>query len=422
MHIKAPIDLDKEFHYDIEYLKYLSKDYIKNFKNQLESHPNYSTLKDNFIINENSIMHILQKTPKEELKNLSEEERYFYPLCTKEEIDKVFSPKTAKDYLLKLRAENISDNIRLHRVFISIRKSFGESWNFSDYIDSRLFEEYLDFLPSHLRKQCEIIPHGVVHLRDANGFCMKTPKGNILVVSEALQYFLYYMNLFMLGGQLGVPEEDISASFWIAIRTMLGFESLDFEVDPRGKLPNDVHLQIKNSTEWQLRFIIGHEYAHHYLNHLENGVISELNFHSDIKKSSDVKRISYSHQKEYDADLFSIKSIETDDMIKDSMTIAGLYFFHFLDLLETVTDYMLPSGRVDTHPKAIDRLWNLRNSIDDKYGVSKSELESYLNSYKSFKEHIISEILPFKTELIESYSSMYLPSHMESMKIDRLDY
>ncbi len=53
------------------------------------------------------------------------------------------------------------------------------------------------------------------------------------------------MNLFHLGRQYNLKSQDISNAFLIAVRTMLGTESLDFEFDNRGDIPDELHLEIE---------------------------------------------------------------------------------------------------------------------------------------------------------------------------------
>lgn len=411
---------DKKYYYDTELLKNVSDDYFYELIDKLKKHENYESLKSKFIFNEEdkSIIHILDKIPINELSDLSKEERFFYPLCNKEEIKRIFNPTSANDYLLKIRAENISDDIRLHRLYISIRKNH-KNWIFSEYIDSVSFDNYLDLVYKNIKKQCCDIPHGLVHLTEPNGFCQKTPFGNIIVISEALYFFLYYMNLFILGKQLGVDNSDTEMAFWIAVRILLMKETFDFEVDSRGDIPDHIDKVIKNSTEWQLRFIIGHEYAHHFLGHLNSGLIKRI----EINSKSFASIYSYDHNLEYNADLHSVISVKNKEN-RNNIAIGAFYFFHFLDLFETIKDNLYPksSFQIDSHPNAIDRLWKLKESLGDEVGIRKKHLLPYLNSYQSFKNGIVNNVLPFHVDDIENYSSLYLPNYKTKFKYDRLDY
>lgn len=416
--------IDKDFHYDTEILDNISPDYFCEFINRLESHHDYNLLKTKFFIDHEKriIIQILDKIPIKEFDDLSNEETFFYPLCSKEEIKRIFNPKTAFDYLLKIRAENIVDNIRLHRLFISKRKN-SENWSFSEYIDTKHFKEYLSFVSKKTRDKCLNIPHGLIHYNETNGFCQKTPYGNIIVISEALKFFLYHMNLFVLGKQLGVPEKDTMASFWIGIRTLLGTEPLDFELDSRGEIPKEIDKEVLNSTNWQLRFIVGHEYAHHYLGHLDKSRVKKVSSILNDNQNRELSIYSYSHQKEYDADFNAINSVTRKDH-KDSLAMSAFYFFIFLDLFETVLEFMYPKSNssMGSHPKPINRIWKLNESLGAKTGIKRKDMEDYIEWLAPFKSDLIKNILPFEIDKIESYSSIYLPSYKKDFKYDRLDY
>ncbi len=43
--------------------------------------------------------------------------------CSREEIKKLLDVRNAEDYLLKLRADEIAENSRFHRVFLARKKS-----------------------------------------------------------------------------------------------------------------------------------------------------------------------------------------------------------------------------------------------------------------------------------------------------------
>ena len=57
------------------------------------------------------------------------------------------------------------------------------------------------------------------------------------------------MNLFQFGEHLDVKQEDINSAFILAIRIMFGKESLDFEIDTRGKLPKSIKTFFLYSTD-----------------------------------------------------------------------------------------------------------------------------------------------------------------------------
>lgn len=411
--------MDKDFFYDMEILANLPEGYLTDFKAKLLAHPDYDTIKDNFIIDEenNKLVQILEKIPNSEIDDLTPEERFFYPLCNKDEINRIFNIKTVDDYFLKFRAENVIDNQRLHRVFSSIRRRRKNNWNFTNYTDSKLFKTYLEILPEKEYHLCRNLPHGTVHLHDANGFCMKTPYGNIVAISHSLRQFLYYMNIFHFGKEMGMEYDDTFASFILAVRILLGKESLDFEIDSRGEIPKEIHKEIDNITDWQMLFIIGHEYAHNYLSHLDKTVSPTMNFF----KSKEVKFYNYKQKDELEADLNSVTKPKLKNRERSDLADGAFLFFHYLYIFEAVKGYLSPpNGTPNSHPEPNDRIRELRNNLPDNIGFSKEKIESNIEYYSSLKDLMINDFLPFEVDRIETYGSVYLPSYKKELIHDRL--
>ncbi len=417
--IKENSLFDKDYFYNAETFINLTDDYLQEFEKELLKHPEYKTLKDNFIIDKEKrrLIQIHEKIPFIELEDLNDEERFFYPLCSKQEIRRIFNVKNSLDYLLKFRAEQVIDNQRLNRVYASIRKKQGSEWNFSKYFDSLLFETYLEYLPQNEKNVCQQIPHGTIHLHEANGYCIKTPFGNVIVISQALRQFLYYMNLFHFGEHYGFKKKEILPTFILATRIMLGTEALDFEIDSRGEIPIEIHTEIDIITEWQMLFVIGHEYAHHYLNHLDKSNTINIIEAND----GNFKFYTFKQKYELDADFNSIINQNISDEDRSVLANSAFLFFQWLDLFTTVRDYMFPSsGRPSSHPDPIDRIHELRKRLDEKYGFSKKELQEQIEYYKSFKEELIKDYLPLNIEQFETYGSVYLESYKKERTHDRL--
>jgi hypothetical protein len=427
---KELLDKYPGFHLEVEMLNNVSKKYFVKFMKRLTNHHNYDKLKDAFFINEKekTIIKIIDKIPNEEFEDLNNLERYYYPLCNKEEIKRIMHIQDAQDYLLKFTAEQILENIRLYKVFISLRKTTLEHWSLEkNYTGSYYkFYGYYSELPERERKICENVPIGLIHMSEANGHCVKSPYGNIIVISYALEHFLYYMNLFHYSNQYEFPFEDAFQSYLIGVRIMMGFESLDFELAPRGELPKEIEEVIKRRVHWQIQFIIGHEYAHHYLNHLNDAKLSLIKYSvnsSDAKTNLHI--FNYSQQNELDADYNSIvKPLFLDDSDdRDEIANASFLFFILLDVYEATAHYMFPpGGSVPSHPNPLDRLWVLRNRLDKNIGMSEDQLLDFINFYKSFKEKILQDYLPFNIDYIETYGALYLPSFKKDFKFDHLDF
>lgn len=409
------------FYLDCEYLNNLPQGYLKNFKKRLSEHCDYEKIKDNYIIDEqkNTLVYILEKIPTSEVEDLTNEERMYYPLCNKKEIKRIINIKTAEDYLLKYRADQIVDNIRLHRVFSTIRKK-TKNWNFTNYFNTDVFNHYLDILPIQEKEKCKSVICGTIYLKEANGFCMKTEQGDVIVISFALQNFLYYMNLFHFGSQLDIKNKDTVSSFKIALRIVLGTEALDFEIDSRGNIPLKADKEIKAATYWQMLFVVGHEFAHHYLGHLNGAATIHLKS-MDSESENDTVFYNYSQKKELNADYYAVMTPNVSDKIRNELADSAFLFFFWLDLYDFVKNYLFPpKSSSSSHPKPIDRIWELRKRLDKKYGLSTEELNSQVKYYDNFKDMLLKEYLPYNVDELEIYGSHYLPSFKKKLEDDRL--
>ena len=409
---------------DIEFINNPPKDYIQDFFERLRKHEKYNELKEKFIYDKEMdiFAHIHSKLPMTEIAELTHEQAFFYSFMSKKEINQIFNIKSSEDYLLRLRAEQVETNQRLKRTFSKLKMKFGPTWSFSKHFDSKQYRSYLGNLKQERKEISKSIPHGTIHSSEANGMCFKTPFGNIIVLSYALQHFLYYMNIFHFGQGLGIKEEDTFRAFLIAIRIMLGKESLDFEIDPRGKLPKSINKKIEYFTNWQMRFIIGHEYAHHYLNHLESkSKLSALSKVDDLEEN--VRHFTYSQECEFEADSHSILETTYESFGKSHLFNGAYFFFISLYLYDQVEDYLFPKIRNSTtHPEPLERLFNLREKLSNEFGYSIEEIHSGVEFYKDFIKNFLKDYLPFNVETIEMYGSLYLSSYRKKELIDRLDF
>lgn len=334
---------ESEYQIDAEIIPNPPKEYIETFFVQLSEHENYENLKDDFIYDKEHdiFIHIHNRFSKKELEGLTQEQIFFYPFMNKDEILAAFNINSSEDYLLRLRAEQVENNARLKRTLSKLKKHLGDKWSFRNYFDSKQYQFYLRNLCSEKRIKCKKIPHGTIHSSEANGMCLKTKYGNIIVLSYALRSFLYYMNVFYFGDELGIKKKDQFQSFVLAIRIMMGTESLDFEIDPRGRLPKSINRQLEFKTYWQMNFIIGHEYAHHYLGHLEKAVVRKMHI-SISATSTSPKKFTHRHKCEYDADSNSILQTTFNDSGKSELLDGAFLFFFYLDMYTKVEDYMFP--------------------------------------------------------------------------------
>ncbi len=198
-------------------------------------------------------------------------DRMWYSTLTNDRdvIERLLNPVSARDHLLRIRASPLLDHPRLYRVALK-RAGQRESTNLlhDEFADD--FTDYLALLPPVRHMIAEDVPAGYVLAQFYDAMCLRTECGRIIVISEVLRYFLYFMtlaNLEMVGFE-EIPPSVAGSALTIAARTMAMNEALDFDLDPRGTIPPRIDFIVNDLVDWQMRFIIGHEYAHHALGHV----------------------------------------------------------------------------------------------------------------------------------------------------------
>ncbi len=193
-----------------------------------------------------------------------------------------------------------------------IFESSGRSWSLTHYyhLKDEYHKSYVRNLKRSDAKTLRNIPSGLAFVPEVNALCINSLAGAVVVVSESLEYFYYFMTIAFYGPQLGVELIDRADALLIAIRIMSGAESLDFEIDPRGNLGHELERALKEFVRAQMQFTFGHEYAHLLCGHLAlPNCADEIISNED--NSSPLKDLRiYSHDLEYQADYFALKNIE----------------------------------------------------------------------------------------------------------------
>ncbi len=349
---------------------------------------------------------------------------FYMSLCSREEIERIFNVSSASDYLLKIRADAAVDHVRIHRVFRRRMTDAGESWCFNDYFDTKPFENYVEHLVDEDYTAANELTAGFVFCDKPNGQIEKTEFGNIITISESLRHFLYFMNLAILDhGDAEVPQDVRSAAIKIAIRTMLQSEALDFDLDPRGEIPRQLHDSVQYHTDRQLEFIIGHEFSHHFLGHLNDSKLVDGTYLSVQQLGEKThKFFSYAQQDELDADISAIeRPVYTPDMRTDLVNRA-LFFFVYLHIYQGVRAQMIPSmGGVKTHPDPIDRFHYMYNHFKNSVDLDEENLKSLLGLSDIYKESLVEDVA-LNFESYESYGSIYLAQWHKKVLIDRVDF
>jgi len=349
---------------------------------------------------------------------------FYMSLCSREEIERIFNVSSASDYLLKIRADATVDHVRIYRVFRRRMADAGVNWCFNDYFDTKPFENYVEHLVDEDYAAARELTTGFVFCDKPNGQIEKTKFGSIITISESLRYFLYFMNLAILAhGDAEIPQDVRSAAIKIAIRTMLQSEALDFDLDPRGEIPKQLHDSVQNHTDRQLEFIVGHEFAHHFLGHLNDSKLIDGTYLSVQELGEKThKFFSYAQQDELDADICAIeKPVYTPDMRADLVNRA-LFFFVYLHIYQGVRDQIMPStGGAKTHPDPIDRFHHTYNHIKDSVELEEENLKSLLKLSDIYKESLVEDVA-LNFESYESYGSIYLAQWRGKVLIDRVDF
>ncbi|MED3311231.1 hypothetical protein COK59_04710 [Bacillus thuringiensis] len=351
---------------------------------------------------------------------------FFRGFCNEDEIKRLREPQNGEDYLLRLRAEAVVDNTRILRV-ISKRSKKNENWNFTNHFSVREFNYCLDRLTEEDKNKLKKVPMGFVFSDDPNGACMKTKFGNIIVVSETLRYFLFFMNLFMLNFDEEVPIDVMEAALTIAIRTMLGAEALDFDLDPRGIIPEEIQYKIDLVVENQLRFVIAHEFSHHILGHLDGKSVVNRELYKifdDKKGNNTYEFYNNRQQQELEADEAAIMRLNFKNQWEfESLVHDAILFFVYLDIYDSVCNKINSQEHLEkTHPNPLDRMWNIYEVIKDRVSFDKSIIENALRIAGIVKGYLKRDLDTNNTEKYRSYGSVYLGKWRGPVLIDRIDY
>lgn len=235
------------------------------------------------------------------------DDMFYRPFCSYDEIDRIKGMRNIEDYLLFLRAEVVAEHTRIMRVVLRRMREAGDSWVFSESFNDSHFSECLSELERKKRRLARKIKAGYLFSKSLYGRIQRTKFGDLILVTESMYNFLYYMNLAFVtfDEDEEVPFDVKEHALLIGIRIMLGVEAQDFELDPRGVIPKNIHLRNKHICEEQIKFIIGHEYAHFFLGHLDKN--STYTISSQIRRHK-TEHVYYTvrQKDEFAADLHSL--------------------------------------------------------------------------------------------------------------------
>ncbi len=374
--------------------------------------------------------HVTNVHDQKTLDGLTQDETFFVAFCSKSEIVRLRELRGAHDYLLRLRANTIVDSPRAIRVMTAKRNAFeasGRSWSLTHYYHSKdeYHKSYVRILKREHAKALKGIPAGLALIPEANALCIRSLAGDVVVASEYLEHFFYFMSIAFYGNQLGIKPIDRADALLIAIRIMTGAEAQDFDIDPRGNLGHELERTIKSLVISQMMFTFGHEYAHLLCGHLALPDI-QIEETSHEKSADLIKDLRiYSHDLEYQADLFALNNIKHDKDAYQSVARGGfsvLIYLHFLQEIGGLCGLRQFSVS-QTHPNPRDRIITLHRNLGKSSPLKQEDIDGIFSVSEELSE-ILKQRLKYKTrdDIFSFYGSVYLSSYTPKVKSDRFDF
>lgn len=363
------------------------------------------------------------------------ERLWYMGLFSPSEIDHIFNPTNPHDILMKERADIILDNTRLYRLYLHKRnmcEAQNIPWDFQSTFSHSHYDFFINNLPTHEKNLCKSITCGDMYAKKVNAYAYPTKEwGNFICINKGLEFFIYFMCLALfVPCKYSLPKHIIKNSARIAIRTWLGCEALDFEMDPRGKVNDKIMTILQEPLPYILSFIAGHEFSHHLLGHFNDKCLCQQILWSNGTNIFEKKVFNTSQQQEFDADINSLSKPLFSQSQYDSTYNASLLWFLMLDIAEYANYCINPSyfSGYQTHPCAIDRYHNILDNAKPSSNFNKDFFILLEQHNKTLKEFIAQDINENYGELYDEdmYGSVYLDEPNTEWRdkalIDRVDY
>jgi hypothetical protein len=355
--------------------------------------------------------------------------RFYIPFCTPSEVDRLLSPANASDFLLGIRAQYIADHTRVLRYFLRQRALHGTEYGLEACFPTDHYELYLASIPEGDRSRLQEVCYGDVYTSEADGEIFVSPFGPIVTISGSLRHFLEFGHVAMGAFYLEVPLDVRFRALIIALRVMFGYESLDFDADPRGIIDPFIREQMQDSISMQMQFIAGHEFAHYLLGHLSEGQTHPAGCRAAVGQGSEsCAAYSTSQVEEFDADLDALTRPNLPDELRGIMINATCMWFGMVELYEHAREVIAPMPPWRrTHPSARDRHLRLQSDLKRYLANDFIENSSRIIRAVDFMKEKVTEFLSLHFDVFETYGSMYLTDEPNTewrgpLKIDRVDY
>lgn len=365
------------------------------------------------------------------MENIDFQKMSYRGICSQQEVNRIFDMKDGSDYLLKLRADTILDHMRLYRVYLHKIRKNESNWSLEKSFSTEHYSSVLNKLNDEHKKKCLSVSYGDIFSNDPNGLIFNTEHGVVTTISESLNYFLLFSQLAILNFESKVPLNVRHNSLRIAIRTMLKTESMDFDIDPRGIIPNNILRTLSPLISRQKQFIAGHEFSHYILGHLDNkNLIDQPVFFAITPNDEEYKPqkvFNNSQKNEFEADIQAILLPNYSEHERAEILDSALLWFGCLELYQAARDVMCPVGfgQYQSHPSARDRFENLITNIPSPKIYESYRLNKFHDTIDGFKK-FLQEDISRNFEGYEFYGSVYLSKPNTKWRgkqlIDRVDY
>lgn len=367
---------------------------------------------------EGGAMHIqdVRKT----IPGFSFEDHEFERICSVKEVIRLRHLRTPHDYLLRLRANALVEKPRLIRVIDRHRSSVeakGRAWSLNQHYESldRSAKRYIARTSRHHQKVIRPVPVGLAPIQAPNALCMRSLAGDVIVASESLRFFFYFMLIATQGGRYGFNRADQVDAAIIALRLMTGAEALDFDLDPRAVLDRKIEAEFQGQTDWLMEFTWGHEYGHLLLNHLG----------SEAPGLAGAELKAFAHDQEFAADLHAIRAVQDRNAGQD-LAVAGfniMLFLHFIDLVGEERSDAPRFSISSTHPGPMDRLTALRGALPDKGLPKRSDLDRCVREMRRLRDDVLTRIeTSQRDDVLTFFGSIHLAGLGGKPLRDRLDF
>ena len=361
------------------------------------------------------------------------ERDWFRKICSPDELERILNVQNANDHILRLRAEIIADDIRIYRVFLHKVREYEEKgweWALEKYFRAYNYIDVLHSLDKEKEELCRQVSFGAIISNEPNGLIFESPYGICSTYSTTLEYFSRFACLAMLDFGKVVPRSVRIQAMRIAIRVMLQRESLDFDVDPRGIIPQDILDAIYPIYPMQITFIAAHEYSHLINGDLtKGGTIKQAVRKAHFKDETDYKMVdayNISQQKEFKADLGALTYPKQPDDWYARIYYATMLWFASLAIYEAAEDTIFPPNGKQTHPGAKARYNNILENAPRPNNFSKKLYYETIPAMVDNWEDFVKQDVMENFEAYEMYGSLYLAAPNTEWRgrelIDRVDY